>query len=360
MQYYFTIYVNKEKLIRGHTMNHYFIFILFIAFFGYSACNDQSFNKKNDESQIRLDSLQKVWNNNINEDSLDWVESGGENADEKDELTKHPFFGFYSNKKVNFIPIACTSDFAYSRSHSIDSILSYMSCIKDKPGRVSLLRRALIIAKYHQSRLEDSLRFLTDSQLLRMISYAYHQDIPSDALESNGPEFDSLYQTIYTLITKSESKAVVLKFINDSIFNYYYMRVEFSLPTKNILMLNYNAAGMAGSAEKRYFLKQGNNYKELNLHSIISIVDKKMTKIAKEDASADTDRFEGLFTWNEKKGMHQLELFVHVSSGASCCPPYIVQLYTKDFKTIEPGSLKYATTEHFSDSTIKPVWKNIR
>jgi hypothetical protein len=117
---------------------------------------------------------------------------------------------------------------------------------------------------------------------------------------------------------------------------------------------------MAGSAEKRYFLKQGNNYKELNLHSIISIVDKKMTKIAKEDASADTDRFEGLFTWNEKKDMHQLELFVHVSSGASCCPPYIVQLYTKDFKTIEPGSLKYTTTEHFSDSTIKPVWKNIR
>jgi hypothetical protein len=138
------------------------------------------------------------------------------------------------------------------------------------------------------------------------------------------------------------------------------MRVEFSLPTKNILMLNYNGGGMAGSAEKRYFLKQGNNYKELNLHSIISIVDKKMTKIAKEDASADTDRFEGLFTWNEKRGMHQLELFVHVSSGASCCPPYIVQLYTKDFKSIEPGSLKYATTEHFSDSTIKPVWKNIQ
>lgn len=341
-------------------MYRYLIFLLFIAFFGYSAFYDNSFNIMNDDTQIRLDSLQKVWNNNIKEDSLDWVESGGETVDEKDELTKHPFFGFYSDKKVKVIPIACTSDFAYSRSHSIDSILSYMSCIKDKPGRVSLLRRALIIAKYHQSRLEDSLRFITDYQLLRMITYAYHQDIPSDALESNGPEFDSLYKTISTLIAKNESKAVILKFINDSIFNYYYMRVEFSLPTKNILMLNYNGGGMAGSAEKRYFLKQGNNYKELNLHSIISIVDKKMTKIAKEDASADTDRFEGLFTWNEKRGMHQLELFVHVSSGASCCPPYIVQLYTKDFKTIEPGSLKYATTEHFSDSTIKPVWKNIQ
>jgi len=288
-------------------MYRYLIFLLFIAFFGYSAFYDNSFNIMNDDTQIRLDSLQKVWNNNIKEDSLDWVESGGETVDEKDELTKHPFFGFYSDKKVKVIPIACTSDFANSRSHSIDSILSYMSCIKDKPGRVSLLRRALIIAKYDQSRLEDSLRFLTDSQLLRM-----------------------------------------------------NMRVEFSLPTKNILMLNYNGGGMAGSAEKRYFLKQGNNYKELNLHSIISIVDKKMTKIAKEDASADTDRFEGLFTWNEKRGMHQLELFVHVSSGARCCPPYIVQLYTKDFKTIEPGSLKYATTEHFSDSTIKPVWKNIQ
>jgi hypothetical protein len=235
-----------------------------------------------------------------------------------------------------------------------------MDCVKEKKKRIILLRRVLILAKYEHARKDDSLRFLMNAQLMRMISYAYHQDIPSDALESDGPEFESLYQTIYTLITKNVSKAVILKFINDSIFNYYYMRVEFSLPTKNILMLNYNGGGMAGSAEKRYFLKQGNNYKELNLHSIISIVDKKMTKIAKEDASADTDRFEGLFTWNEKRGMHQLELFVYVSSGASCCPPYIVQLYTKDFKTIEPGSLKYATTEHFSDSTIKPVWKNIR
>ena len=340
-----------------------FIQLIIISFFclEISSCDESSNDQTNQVRKLQIDSMLKVWEK---EDKHSLSKSEQEENQvhniQINELAKDDFFSYYLQNNVVHKNINCNASFNFIKSYSIDSILSYMDCVKEKKKRIILLRRVLILAKYEHARKDDSLRFLMNAQLMRMISYAYHQDIPSDALESNGPEFDSLYRTIYTLITKNESKAVILKFINDSIFNYYYMRVEFSLPTKNILMLNYNGGGMAGSAEKRYFLKQGNNYKELNLHSIISIVDKKMTKIAKEDASADTDRFEGLFTWNEKRGMHQLELFVHVSSGASCCPPYIVQLYTKDFKTIEPGSLKYATTEHFSDSTIKPVWKNIR
>lgn len=340
-----------------------FIQLIIISFFclEISSCDESSNDQTNQVRKLQIDSMLKVWEK---EDKHPLSKSEQEENQvhniQINDLAKDDFFIYYLQKNIVHKNINCNASFNFIKSYSIDSILSYMDCVKEKKKRIILLRRVLILAKYEHARKDDSLRFLMNAQLMRMISYAYHQDIPSDALESNGPEFDSLYRTIYTLITKNESKAVILKFINDSIFNYYYMRVEFSLPTKNILMLNYNGGGMAGSAEKRYFLKQGNNYKELNLHSIISIVDKKMTKIAKEDASADTDRFEGLFTWNEKRGMHQLELFVHVSSGASCCPPYIVQLYTKDFKTIEPGSLKYATTEHFSDSTIKPVWKNIR
>ncbi len=340
-----------------------FIQLIIISFFclEISSCDESSNDQTNQVRKLQIDSMLKVWEK---EDKHSLSKSEQEENQvhniQINELAKDDFFSYYLQNNVVHKNINCNASFNFIKSYSIDSILSYMDCVKEKKKRIILLRRVLILAKYEHARKDDSLRFLMNAQLMRMISYAYHQDIPSDALESNGPEFDSLYRTIYTLITKNESKAVILKFINDSIFNYYYMRVEFSLPTKNILMLNYNGGGMAGSAEKRYFLKQGNNYKELNLHSIISIVDKKMTKIAKEDASADTDRFEGLFTWNEKKDMHQLELFVYVSSGASCCPPYIVQLYTKDFKTIEPGSLKYATTEHFSDSTIKPVWKNIR
>lgn len=340
-----------------------FIQLIIISFFclEISSCDESSNDQTNQVRKLQIDSMLKVWEK---EDKHPLSKSEQEENQvhniQINDLAKDDFFSYYLQKNIVHKNINCNASFNFIKSYSIDSILSYMDCVKEKKKRIILLRRVLILAKYEHARKDDSLRFLMNAQLMRMISYAYHQDIPSDALESNGPEFDSLYRTIYTLITKNESKAVILKFINDSIFNYYYMRVEFSLPTKNILMLNYNGGGMAGSAEKRYFLKQGNNYKELNLHSIISIVDKKMTKIAKEDASADTDRFEGLFTWNEKRGMHQLELFVHVSSGASCCPPYIVQLYTKDFKTIEPGSLKYATTEHFSDSTIKPVWKNIR
>jgi len=340
-----------------------FIQLIIISFFclGISSCDESSNDQTNQVRKLQIDSMLKVWEK---EDKHSLSKSEQEENQvhniQINELAKDDFFSYYLQNNVVHKNINCNASFNFIKSYSIDSILSYMDCVKEKKKRIILLRRVLILAKYEHARKDDSLRFLMNAQLMRMISYAYHQDIPSDALESNGPEFDSLYRTISTLITKNESKAIILKFINDSIFSYYYMRVEFSLPTKNILMLNYNGGGMAGSAEKRYFLKQGNNYKELNLHSIISIVDKKMTKIAKEDASADTDRFEGLFTWNEKRGMHQLELFVHVSSGASCCPPYIVQLYTKDFKTIEPGSLKYATTEHFSDSTIKPVWKNIR
>lgn len=340
-----------------------FIQLIIISFFclEISSCDESSNDQTNQVRKLQIDSMLKVWEK---EDKHPLSKSEQEENQvhniQINDLAKDDFFIYYLQKNIVHKNINCNASFNFIKSYSIDSILSYMDCVKEKKKRIILLRRVLILAKYEHARKDDSLRFLMNAQLMRMISYAYHQDIPSDALESNGPEFDSLYRTIYTLITKNESKAVILKFINDSIFNYYYMRVEFSLPTKNILMLNYNGGGMAGSAEKRYFLKQGNNYKELNLHSIISIVNKKMTKIAKEDASADTDRFEGLFTWNEKRGMHQLELFVHVSSGASCCPPYIVQLYTKDFKTIEPGSLKYATTEHFSDSTIKPVWKNIR
>lgn len=340
-----------------------FIQLIIITFFclGISSCDESSYDQTNQIRKHHIDSMLKIWEK---EDKLSLSKSEQEENQvhniQMNELAKDDFFSYYLQNNVVHKNIDCEASFNFIKSYSIDSILSYMDCVKDKKARIKLLRRVLILAKYEHARKEDSLRFLMNDQLMRMISYAYHQDIPSDLLESDGPEFDSLYRTISTLITKNESKAVILKFINDSIFNYYYMRVEFSLPTKNILMLNYNGGGMAGSAEKRYFLKQGNNYKELNLHSIISIVDKKMTKIAKEDASADTDRFEGLFTWNEKKGMHQLELFVHVSSGASCCPPYIVQLYTKDFKTIEPGSLKYATTEHISDSTVKPLWRSIR
>lgn len=335
-------------------------FTLILLLFTILSCDDLSSKKQNSDEQFYLDSIHKEWEKGRIIDSITLAKKGEFPAVKKDELTTQPFYGYYINKTVTPFRISCNSPFDYAKSRNVDSMFSYLNCIKDKQSRVNLLRRILITATYDQSRLEDSLRFLSDSQLYRMITYAYNQDILSDALESNGPEFDSMYTTISSLISEDQSKAVILTFINDSIFNYYYMRVEFSLPTKNILMLHCNAAGMAGSAEKHYFLKQGNNYKELNLASIISIVDKKMTKIAKEDASADTDRFEGLFTWNERKGMHQLELFVHVSSGASCCPPYIVQLYTKDFKTIEPGSLKYATTQHFSDSTIKPVWKDIR
>ena len=336
------------------------VFTLILLLFTILSCDDLSRRKHNSDAQHLIDSIHKEWEKGLIKDSITLANKGELPAVEKGDLATHPFYGYYINKTVTTFRISCNSTFDYAKSRNVDSMLSYLNCIKDKQSRVNLLRIILITATYDQSRLEDSLRFLSDSQLYRMITYAYNQDILSDALESNGPEFDSLYQTISSLMTKNESKAVILTFINDSIFNYYYMTVEFSLPTKNILMLHYNAAGMAGSAEKRYFLKQGYNYKELNLTSIISIVDKKMTKIAKEDASADTDRFEGLFTWNEKKGMHQLELFIQVSSGASCCPPFIVQLYTKDFKTIEPSSLKYATTQHFSDSTIKPVWKDIR
>lgn len=336
------------------------IIITFFCF-GISSCDESSNDQTNQIRKHQIDSMLKVWEK---EDKLSLSKSEQEENQvhniQMNKLAKDDFFSYYLQNNVAHKNIDCDASLNFIKSYSIDSILSYMDCLKNKKERIKLLRRVLILAKYEHTRKEDSLRFLINAQLMRMISYAYHQDIPSDALESDESEFDSLYQAISSLISENQSKAVILKFINDSIFSYYYMRVEISLPTKNILMLHYNGGGMAGSAEKRYFLKQGNNYKELNLHSIISIVDKKMTKIAKEDASADTDRFEGLFTWNEKKGMHQLELFVHVSSGASCCPPYIVQLYTKDFKNIEPGSLKYATTEHFSDSTIKPVWKDIR
>jgi len=341
-------------------MNHYLIFVLFIALFGYSACNDRVFNWNNNESQINVDSFRKEWKKAIKEDSLRWVESGGASLIEKEELSKHPFFGYFTTKFITDIPIVCHSGFEYSASHNTDSILSYMRCVTRKTERIKLLRRALITAKFDQSRSVDSLKFLSDSQLMQMITLAYNQDIPSDALEYDTIEFEKLYQSISHMIDTDQSKAEILKFINDSVFSYYYMSVDIYVPTKNILTLDYNGGGMAGSAEKRYFLKKGKDYSELHLSTIISTVERLMSRVAKEDASADTDRFEGLFLWDEQKGMYQIQLFVHVSSGARCCPKYIVQLLTKDFKSIQSGSLKYATTEHISDSTVKPLWRNIR
>ena len=234
-----------------------------------------------------------------------------------------------------------------------------MDCIIKREHRIKLLRRILLISHYDIARKVDSLKYLSNRDLIKMLSYVVDQDILSEAMESNSPRLSELYSKISSLVEQQVSKALVLDYIKDSVFNYFYLSYSFNRPTKNILMLDYNAAGMAGSAEKRYFLKVGKVYKQINLDPIIKKVNKVMTKVAKEDASADTDRFEGMFTWNKKKSSYEMQLFIHVRSGAMCCPPYIVRFYTKDFRTIQIGSLQYSTTAHISESNLQPKWINI-
>lgn len=337
-----------------------YIVIIFLAF-AFISCEKSS--EKN-EKAIRKYSIDTSLNKleTDSEQDTNQIESQSNDSSENEvvELKRDIFKEYYLPRKVKYHTIPCNSSFSFMKSSNLDSVLSYMNCVKNKQSQIKLLRRALLLSHYTLARKADSLKYLSNRDLLTMLSYVVNQDIPSEAIESKGPLFSTMYSKISVLVKQKASKALVLQYIKDSVFNYIYLSYSFQRPTKNILMLDYNAAGMAGSAEKRYFHKVGDAYKELNLDPIIKKVNKAMTKIAKEDSYADTDRFEGMFQWNKKKSLYEMQLFMHVRSGAMCCPPYVVRLLTKDFKTIESRSMQFATTEHFSDSTIKPIWKTIQ
>lgn len=320
------------------------------------------FSDDSEEQRIHdsIDVLMKKWEEQAKQNTITANEVEDTVEINPQQLKSNPFNDYYLLQKVQKLQIPCNSSFSFSQSSDIDSILSFMDCVKDRKNRIKLLRRVLLLSHYEFERKIDTLKYLSDRDLSQMLGYVVDQDIESEAMDSNSPILSELYSNISTLVQKNASKALVLHHIKDSVFNYFYLSYSFQKPTKNILMLDYNAAGMAGSAYKRYFRKVEDTYKEINLKPIIQKVNKVMTKIAKEDATADTDRFEGMFRWDKQKGSYEMQLFVHVSSGAMCCPAFIVRLYTKDFKTIESRSMQFATTQHFSDSTIKPNWKTIQ
>ena len=345
----------------GNSMNISLCITAICLVFILASCDNSSEENEKRRIQASLDSSLKEWGKEAKK-NFSYSKSSAEDSTENEtkKLESNPFNDYYVQQRVQLHPIACNSSFSFSKSQSIDSILSFMDCVKKRESRIRLLRRVLLLSHYAFARRADSLDYLNNAELLKMFTYIVDQDIPSEAMESNSPRLSELYSRISSLVKQKVSKALVLDYIKDSVFNYFYLSYTFNRPTKNILMLDYNAAGMAGSAEKRYFQKADDEYKEINLDAIIKKVNKAMTIVAKEDATADTDRFEGIFSWNKKKSAYEMQLFIHVRSGAACCPPYIVRLLTKDFNTIEPRSMQFATTEHFSDSTLKPIWKTIQ
>jgi hypothetical protein len=276
------------------------------------------------------------------------------------EFGDDPFYLSHLNEHVEYLPVDCSQTFDPENVLNTNTLFSHLQCPMDRKKTTRLLRQTLIAAKYHFTRTHDSLQHISNKDLLQMIATVYHQDIPSTILESNDKTFNESIERLRVLLRERQSKSRIYKFINDSIFNYRWMRFSITKVTNGILQLDYNGGGMAGSAEKQYYVLQDSNYSKINLEDILKKVDRILTKAVNEEAIANIGRFPVRFKSDINNKTYELEIMVDTYSSASCCPPYVARCKTKDFRTIIPGTLAYATTEHLDNPSIKPKWKTIR
>ena len=282
------------------------------------------------------------------------------NQVDSSELEEDPFYHFIRNDRFQKVSINCNKPCTIEKTLDENILLSHLYCSMDRAKTTKLLRQILIAARYRHARSLDSLRFLSNSDLLQMISTVYHQDIPSELLEADPRTFREAIEKLRVMMQKEPSKRNIYAFINDSIFHFVWMHYSITKVIDGIIELDYNGGGMAGSAEKKYYALQNGQYAHIDLENIASKIDIIMTKEVKENASVNIGRFPITFTKDIKNDVYELKLIIDTYSSASCCPPYVARCKTKDFRTIIPGTLAYATTDHLDNPSIQPKWKTIR
>jgi len=318
------------------------------------ACTYDNENMQRDVSD-NIDSIIRRRMGEINE-----IDTSHIDQSDSSELAEDPFYQFIRNDRFKKVSIDCQKP--YTIEHTLDEnvLLSHLYCSMNRAKTTKLLRQVLIAARYRHARSLDSLDFLSNADLLQMISTVYHQDIPSVLLEADTKTFREAVNQLKVKMQKDPSIKNIYAFINDSIFNYVWMHYSITKVTDGIIELDYNGGGMAGSAEKQYYALQNGHFTSIDLEQIARYIDNVMTKAVKENATVNIGRFPISFAKDKKNNVYELKLIIDTYSSASCCPPYIVRCTTNDFRTIIPGTISYATTDHLDNPSIKPNWISIQ
>ncbi|MFN4766529.1 MAG: hypothetical protein ACK5IF_00425, partial [Ignavibacteria bacterium] len=276
--------------------------------------------------------------------------------DKGDTHDNHPYISaFLGNRSFREVLVNVNLQ-SIKKTFDLDSLLSMYTQSSSIKEKISILRQSLIATHFKHARTIDSLQYLDDGDLFKMIAMIFHVDIEADPQDIPTEVFVHITKSLDSLLEEQSPHATIITFITNEVFRYMWMRYEFKKIDDRLVKCAYNAGGMAGSAHTDLFRKSGKSFAQVDLKPLLGKLRNIMTNIAKEKAYVDIDRFEMKITKKSGAPFYSIEAMVQVYSGASCCPPYVIQFHTMDFKSFERGSLHYSMTEHLSDSNKQPNW----
>jgi hypothetical protein len=261
---------------------------------------------------------------------------------------------FYKNK-IFALPKQTVKEVTFNPSTNPQELLAYSLSVKSRVKKVALYRQALTLIHYQVIRNIDTVKYLSDYDLLAFLTLAFNADIYQNPLDLPKTELDSIIADMEQTLCSNSSYAKIISALTD-FFKYQYISYEFNLLQGNVLEFNYNAGGMAGSAEKVYYKKDNGSFKKINFDPISVSISNIMEKTLKQMAYVDIGRFPIILEWNAQENIYTIQFYIQSEDAASCCPRYITRFKTKDLTHILRGSLQYATTEHISEPHRKAVW----
>lgn len=329
--------------IEGNMISRNLLFMSFITLFSCGT-NSENTHTKQYEKDISISQAQRYFREQeLGEDIVDTHDN-------------HPYItAFLGERSYRKVPIDLNPK-SIGTTFDLDSLLSMYAQTSSRQQKIKILRQSLIATHYKHARTIDSLKYLDDEDLFKMLAKIFHVDIEADPLNMSAEEFSQVTERLDSLLEEQSTHATIITYITNEIFRYMWMRYEFKKIDDRLVKCAYNAGGMAGSAHTDIFRKSGKSFAQVDMKPLLGKLRNIMTNIAKEKAYVDIDRFEMKITKQSGIPFYSIEAMVQVYSGASCCPPYVIQFHTKDFKSFERGSLYYATTEHLSDPSKQPKW----
>lgn len=276
--------------------------------------------------------------------------------DKVDTHDNHPYItAFLGERTFREVPVNVNLQ-SIKTTFDLDSLLSMYTQSSSIKEKISILRQSLIATHFKHARTIDSLQYLDDGDLFKMLAMIFRVDIEADPQDIPTEEFAHITKSLDSLLEEQSPHATIITYITNEIFRYMWMRYEFKKIDDRLVKCAYNAGGMAGSAHTDLFRKSSTSFAQVDLKPLLGKLRNIMTNIAKEKAYVDIDRFEMKITKKSGAPFYSIEAMVQVYSGASCCPPYVIQFHTMDFKSFERGSLHYSMTEHLIDPNKQPNW----
>lgn len=326
--------------------NMIFRYLLFMSLITLLSCGTGSENthSEHNEKDITINQAQR------------YFREQGLGEDKVNTQDNHPYItAFLGNRSYREVPVNVNLQ-SIETTFDLDSLLSIYAHSSSRKDKISILRQSLIATHFKHAQTIDSLKYLDDGDLIKMLTLIFHVDIEADPQDIPTEEFSHITERLDSLLEEHSTHATIITFITNQVFRYMWMRYEFNKIDDHLVKCAYNAGGMAGSAHTDIFRKSNNSFAHVDMKPLLGKLRNIMTSVAKEKAYIDIDRFEMKISKKSGTPFYTIEAIVQVYSGASCCPPYVIQFHTLDFRSFERGSLYYATTEHLSDPSKQPNW----